>query len=51
MSLAKIIKATEEQWKKSNPILDKEEFAFCTDTEDLRQGDGVNSWRELTPII
>ena len=38
---------TAAKWTKNNPILLKGEFGFEEDTNKLKLGDGVKTWREL----
>lgn len=43
-------KATEAEWTSVNPVLLRGEPAWSYDTGDLRIGNGVDHWADLTPV-
>jgi hypothetical protein len=43
-------RGTEAEWVAADPVLASGELAYSTDTEQLKIGDGVSNWSDLTYI-
>lgn len=40
-------RGTAEKWADFNPVLEKNEVCYVTDTGKLKVGDGVTAWNDL----
>lgn len=47
----KIRRDIEANWQDVNPVLCHGELAFSTDTKELRIGDGVSTWADLSNLL
>ena len=48
MYLKNLLKATEQQWENSNPILKNGEYGYAYDSKILKVGNGIDSWSDLS---
>ena len=42
-----MIKKTLADWLKSSIVPSKNQVCFCVDTQEIRYGDGINTWTKL----
>ena len=47
----KTMGGTAADWTSNNPILTLGEFGYETDTDDLKIGDGVTAWNDLSYFV